>query len=789
MKIRMIIAFLLLCLLASQALAISHVYGYTETRVRVRESASTSSAILDNVEQGRLVYITDSKESGNEVFIEVKYRLFEGKTGSGWIRQSSGGETYVTVLPNDQTLAEFGVSGGTLPPEAAGVKNAQERAELKAQSSGQTESAAPAAETQAPTTAPATAKPATGSVADVQKKLGEMGIYSGDVTGNMGNKTLAAIKAFQEKMGLTPSGELTRTTLRRLDEEYAKFQSKSTASSSKATPSPVSSVDADTVRDVQQKLKDLGIYSGEVTGNIGNKTTTAIKAFQEKYGLTADGVIGNATLAKLNEVTSEKTTSAPAATPVASTVSADTVRDVQQKLKDLGIYSGEVTGNIGAKTTAAIKSFQEKYGLTADGVIGNATLAKLNEVTSEKVTAAPAATPVASTVSAATVRDVQQKLKDLGMYSGSITGNAGQKTVAAVKAFQKKYGLTADGIIGSETLKKLNEVAQAQVTATPKVTATPASSANASTVRDVQQKLKDLGMYSGDVTGNIGSKTTAAIKAFQEKYGLTADGIIGSETLKNLNEVAASAEKAAKATAAPNSNLSSSTIKQIQRKLGELGFYSGEVTGNAGNKTTAAIKAFQQKYGLNADGIAGSQTINKINSVYAASQKSTTASSSSSRRVYNLDWFKAKENKLFGHLGLVSGHHVRLTDINTGKSLNLIIQSAGNHLDVEPVSASDTQTLLDIYGVSSTKKITFLRRAAYIVTDQGYRIVCSIYGQPHGSQTVYSNKFPGQFCLHFLHSKTHGTDVVDGDHQAMIRTAVAHFGSSNVKIIRTEDDL
>ena len=789
MKIRMIIAFLLLCLLASQALAISHVYGYTETRVRVRESASTSSAILDNVEQGRLVYITDSKESGNEVFIEVKYRLFEGKTGSGWIRQSSGGETYVTVLPNDQTLAEFGVSGGTLPPEAAGVKNAQERAELKAQSSGQTESAAPADETQAPTTAPATAKPATGSVADVQKKLGEMGIYSGDVTGNMGNKTLAAIKAFQEKMGLTPSGELTRTTLRRLDEEYAKFQSKSTASSSNATPSPASSVDADTVRDVQQKLKDLGIYSGEVTGNIGNKTTTAIKAFQEKYGLTADGVIGNATLAKLNEVTSEKTTSAPAATPVASTVSADTVRDVQQKLKDLGIYSGDITGNIGAKTTAAIKSFQEKYGLTADGVIGNATLAKLNEVTSEKTTSAPAATPVASTVSAATIRDVQQKLKDLGMYSGSITGNAGQKTIAAVKAFQKKYGLTADGIIGSETLKKLNEVAQAQVTATPKVTATPASSANASTVRDVQQKLKDLGMYSGDVTGNIGSKTTAAIKAFQEKYGLTADGIIGSETLKKLNEVAASAEKAAKATAAPNSNLSSSTIKQIQRKLGELGFYSGEVTGNAGNKTTAAIKAFQQKYGLNADGIAGSQTINKINSVYAASQKSTTASSSSSRQVYNLDWFKAKENKLFGHLGLVSGHHVRLTDINTGKSLNLIIQSAGNHLDVEPVSASDTQTLLDIYGVSSTKKITFLRRAAYIVTDQGYRIVCSIYGQPHGSQTVYSNKFPGQFCLHFLHSKTHGTDVVDGDHQAMIRTAVAHFGSSNVKIIRTEDDL
>lgn len=50
------------------------------------------------------------------------------------------------------------------------------------------------------------------------------------------------------------------------------------------------------------------------------------------------------------------------------------------------------------------------------------------------------------------VRQIQKKLKDLGYYTGAVDGIYGGKTQAAVKAFQKNCGITADGIAGPTTL-------------------------------------------------------------------------------------------------------------------------------------------------------------------------------------------------------------------------------------------------------------------------------------------------------------------------------------------------
>ncbi len=864
---------LMLIFSVSALAAYSNVYGLTTTRIRVRDSASTSSAVFDNIEQNRLVYVNESKDSGGTTFLHVKYRTLEGKNGNGWIALGSGGSTYVEILSDERAQNEYSVSGGNLPSAAAGTKSASEREALRSKTSAQS--------TEAPA-APAASSPLSGAsdavIRDVQEKLKAIGFYAGDITGRAGEKTLQAIKAFQKKIGLDETGELTKTTLARLDERYAALrQNQTEKTDSEETENANSGVSARTIEQVQTKLKTLDFYSGDITGKVGEKTTGAIIAFQTRYGLSPDGIIGKATLTKLDEVynayqSSDSLTPPETTTAAASAPSADsgTIRQVQEKLKTLGFYSGEVTGNAGSKTTAAITAFQQKYGLTADGIPGSATLKKLDEVLAD-ASAKPAESASAPSADSGTIRQVQEKLKTLGFYSGEVTGNAGSKTTAAIKAFQQKYGLTADGIPGSTTLKKLDEVLAGASgnSSTESTESAPASSASSGTIRQVQEKLKALGLYSGEVTGNAGSKTTAAIKAFQEKYGLTADGIPGSATLKKLDEVYSSQgskEKEAddpdksaslpsdtirqlqeklkalgfysgeitgkigsKTTAAikafqqkygltadgiPGSatlkkldevyknrsfsssgstSASASAIKNAQTKLKELGFYSGEVTGSIGDKTTAAIRAFQKKYGLTADGVLGSVTIAKINSVYKASSASKTSSGSSSssahRQIYNLDWFKAKNNKLLGHLGLTKGHTVRLTDLNSGKSLNVAIQSAGNHLDVEPLTKEDTETFLSIYHVSSASKITFIRRSGLVTTEYGYRIVCSYYGQPHGSQLIHTNNYNGQFCIHFLHSKTHGSNVVDGDHQACIRKAVAHYGSSNVKVIQTEDDL
>ena len=53
-------------------------------------------------------------------------------------------------------------------------------------------------------------------------------------------------------------------------------------------------------------------------------------------------------------------------------------------------------------------------------------------------------------------------------------------------------------------------------------------------VRVIQTKLKNWGYYDGVVDGVFGSQTTQAVKYFQRKNGLTADGIVGPATLKAL---------------------------------------------------------------------------------------------------------------------------------------------------------------------------------------------------------------------------------------------------------------
>ena len=126
---------------------------------------------------------------------------------------------------------------------------------------------------------------------------------------------------------------------------------KSSGSSSSGSSSSAS---ADTVKHAQTVLKNLGIYSGEITGTVGNKTIAAIKEFQKRYGLKVDGALGPETIAKINSVGGSSSSSSSSSNSNSNT---ENVKRAQVILKDLGIYSGEVTGTVGSKTTAAIKEF------------------------------------------------------------------------------------------------------------------------------------------------------------------------------------------------------------------------------------------------------------------------------------------------------------------------------------------------------------------------------------------------------------------------------------------------
>ena len=524
----------------------------------------------------------------------------------------------------------------------------------------------------------------------------------------------------------------------------------SSSSSSSATRLEKGSTGSD-VKDLQTKLKKLGYYDAYVDGDYGDTTVAAVKAFQKKYNLTADGIAGKETLKKLDSVyKNEDSDKDDDSLRMGDSGSA--VKDLQTKLKKLGYYDGTVDSTFGSGTYAAVRAFQKKYNLTADGVAGSETLKKLDSAY-KNANSDKDDDSLRMGDSGSAVKDLQTKLKKLGYYDGTVDSTFGSGTYAAVKAFQKKYNLTADGVAGSETLKKLDSAYKNADS--DKDDDSLRKGATGSAVKDLQTKLKKLGFYNAYVDGSYGDTTVAAVKAFQKKYNLTADGVAGSETLKKLDTAYKNADSN---TSTDDDSLrkgaTGTAVKTLQTNLKKLGFYTAYVDGSFGSTTERAVKAFQKKYGLTADGVAGSATLKKIESAVASA-------SSGKITTERLDWFNG------GKYVIPNGAVFQIKDVSTGLIFSARRQSGGNHMDAEPLTAEDTAILKKINGGTFS-----WRRRAVLVKYNGHVYAASIYSEPHGTNTILDNNFDGQFCLHFYGSKTHGTDRVDADHQKCVEQAM-----------------
>ncbi len=603
--------------------------------------------------------------------------------------------------------------------------------------------------------------------------------------------------------------------------------SSSSSSSSSTTRLEKGSTGSD-VKDLQTKLKKLGYYDAYVDGDYGDTTVAAVKAFQKKYNLTADGIAGKETLKKLDSVY-ENANSAKDGDSLRMGDSGSAVKDLQTKLKKLGYYDGTVDSTFGSGTYAAVRAFQKKYNLTADGVAGSETLKKLDSAyknaDSDKDDGS-----LRKGATGSAVKDLQTKLKKLGFYNAYVDGSYGDTTVAAVKAFQKKYDLTADGVAGSETLKKLDSAYKNADS--DKDDGSLRKGATGSAVKDLQTKLKKLGFYNASIDGDYGDTTVAAVKAFQKKYNLTADGVAGSETLKKLDSAYKNADSD-KDDGSLRKGATGSAVKDLQTKLKKLGFYNASIDGDYGDTTVAAVKAFQKKYNLTADGVAGSETLKKLDTAYKNADSNTSTDDDSLRKgatgtavktlqtnLKKLGFYTAYVDGSFGattesavkafqkKYGLTAdgvagsatlkkiesavasassgkitterldwfnggknvipnGAVFQIKDVSTGLIFSARRQSGGNHMDAEPLTAEDTAILKKINGGTFS-----WRRRAVLVKYNGHVYAASIYSEPHGTNTILDNNFDGQFCLHFYGSKTHGTDRVDADHQKCVEQAM-----------------
>ena len=142
-----------------------------------------------------------------------------------------------------------------------------------------------------------------------------------------------------------------------------------------------------------------------------------------------------------------------------------------------------------------------------------------------------------------TIKQVQQKLKNLGYYNDNADGIFGQNTKNAVIKFQKAKGLTADGIVGNATLSALGLGSN---------DATLRQGDQGTKVKQVQQKLKQWGYYTGNADGIFGEDTKKAVIKFQKNNDLPADGIVGAKTFAALGVSPGKADSKSNTTGVSN---------------------------------------------------------------------------------------------------------------------------------------------------------------------------------------------------------------------------------------------
>ena len=403
------------------------------------------------------------------------------------------------------------------------------------------------------------------------------------VDGVFGSRMAATVRAFQKQFNLTADGVVGRQTWYKISYIYVSVKDLAELTSEGETSTGTLSngtwngtvlstgASGSAVEQVQFWLNTLAQYDSaipavKVDGVYGTATANAVRAFQRKYGLTVDGIVGQTTWKELYDeflsIQSDNgTPNAYPGTALRQGSSGQNVRLVQFWLKIARtVYSSlnnvTVDGIFGSSTTAAVRRFQTYFGLTSDGVVGRTTWNKLYEVYNDIANRllSPSLRPgeypgvLRNGSTGTAVRELQFYLYLMSAYqssipSVSIDGRFGAATEAAVRAYQRFAGLTVDGIVGRKTWDSLYGKASALRSSGPVVTlkrlpypGTPLTvGTDSSAVLYYTLLLQRIAYYYDSVASPALSRqytqeTADATASAQELLGLPATGVADAET-------------------------------------------------------------------------------------------------------------------------------------------------------------------------------------------------------------------------------------------------------------------
>ncbi len=498
------------------------------------------------------------------------------------------------------------------------------------------------------------------------------------VDGVFGPRMVSTVKTFQRQFNLTADGVVGRQTWYKISYIYVSVKDLAELTSEGETSSGTLSDGSwggtalrtgstgSAVEQVQFWLNTLAQYESAipslaVDGRYGASTASAVRAFQRRYGLTVDGVVGretwNAIYNEFRSIQSDNgTPNAYPGTALREGASGQNVRLVQFWLKIAHtVYSRlndlTVDGKFGAATTAAVKRFQTYFGLTSDGVVGRTTWNKLYEVYNDiankllSSSLRPGEYPgiLRRGSSGTAVRELQFYLYLLSAYESSIPavgidGSFGAATENAVRAYQRFAGLTVDGIVGRATWESLYDKASALRSSGPVVTlkrlpypGKPLTvGSEGSDVLYYTILLRRIAYYFESVeapplaTGYTG-ETAAATRSAQALLGLPETGIADAETWTAVEALSLQLatgmpnpdRDAAREMAYPGRAMKEGSVgpdvMQIEQWINSrANLCCGEsfVRDNAsfGPAETVAVKAAQARAGLHQTGTVGRET-------------------------------------------------------------------------------------------------------------------------------------------------------------------------------------
>ena len=216
----------------------------------------------------------------------------------------------------------------------------------------------------------------------------------------------------------------------------------------------------------------------------------------------------------------------------------------------------------------------------------------------------------------------------------TVDGVFGSRMAATVRAFQKQFNLTADGMVGRTTWTEVYDQFRSIQSDNGTPNAYPGTAlregSSGQNVRLVQFWLKIArtvytSLANVTVDGKFGAGTAAAVQRFQRYFGLTADGVVGRTTWQKLYEVYNDiANRLLSPSLRPGeypgvlrTGSSGTAVRELQFYLYLMSAYESSIPavridGKFGADTERAVRAYQRFAGLTVDGVVGRTTWNSL---------------------------------------------------------------------------------------------------------------------------------------------------------------------------------